>query len=353
MKKFINYNLLPEFYSFKSAKLTVNLAYTVFFIGAGGKTGIIFDLAEFYAVRSRVIITTSTKMSAYPKCVYSIREAKEIFSKQSNGLIIFGINDDYKHMRGANTEQIEELQKICDFLFIEADGAKTLSCKFPAIHEPVFTTKIDELFIITGLSVVGKKIVDECFRYELFLNKYNFYNKNINSQINHENLINSYVMANILYYAYFANSDFLNKLIPVLKENSKINFVFNQLYPFKITGKINRFWTVSTDDKLQKATAFIREMKETLNFLLRDNFLNVPSALSEAEFYISCKNFKDLLAELKNTAKLEKTNAGRSFIIKNVIDINNHRQNYRTGKVRDILNEKREKSILSRWWMCC
>ena len=82
----------------------------------------------------------------------NIKESKQPFSRKIQGLA---------------EEKIREVQKECDVLLIEADGAKCLPLKVPAGWEPVIPEMTDLVIGVIGLDCLGKKILDTCHRPEL------------------------------------------------------------------------------------------------------------------------------------------------------------------------------------------
>ena len=60
-----------------------------------------------------------------------------------------------------------------DIIFLEADGAKCLPCKFPAAHEPVILPQSDIVLAVAGLSALYRPLGEVCFRAEQAIEAWN------------------------------------------------------------------------------------------------------------------------------------------------------------------------------------
>ena len=72
---------------------------------------------------------------------------------------------------GFRAEQIEELTRgdLFDWIVVEADGARHLSLKAPAPHEPVVPLSSHWVVAVAGLDAIGRPLTDEwVFRSSLF-----------------------------------------------------------------------------------------------------------------------------------------------------------------------------------------
>ena len=61
-------------------------------------------------------------------------------------------------------EYLKEISREPGVLLLEADGAKRLPVKTPAEHEPVICEQTDIVLNVYGMSAVGKKLKEGCFR---------------------------------------------------------------------------------------------------------------------------------------------------------------------------------------------
>ena len=145
----------------------------VAWVGAGGKTSLIFAIAkELFPDKS--VITTTTKMA-----VSELNFADQSFSMNDPSSInvtsIAGVSMVYKsssredHLKivGFSDGELKPLSEILRNehipFFIEADGSKRKSFKFPADHEPNIPGFVNKVCVVVGLSVIGKPLTSEYF----------------------------------------------------------------------------------------------------------------------------------------------------------------------------------------------
>ena len=149
---------------------TGSQAVTAAFTGGGGKTSLIWYLAEKFAGEGkRVIVTTTTHMAWEPE-----RPFAEVWDTDG----IRQLLDEYGYVTaayhkagqpkisGPDREILEKLSGLCDLLLVEADGSKRLPLKVPAQWEPVIPEMADVVVGVTGLDSIGKKISDTAHRPE-------------------------------------------------------------------------------------------------------------------------------------------------------------------------------------------
>lgn len=128
------------------------------FVGGGGKTTLIYELAkELAANGKKVIVTTTTHML-----------------KPSDGGMIEGIQtiahpceEEPEKIGGLPEEEYKRLREQCDVLLVEADGSRRMPLKVPAEHEPVIPADTELVIGLAGASAVGKTIAACCHRKEL------------------------------------------------------------------------------------------------------------------------------------------------------------------------------------------
>jgi len=150
-------------------------------VGAGGKTRLMFVLAE--AAPKPVCLTTTTKL-AREECQgdfnhslfseFEVDPAASLDGAKIN-LVTNPLDSSGQKWLGLSHSQAEQLIVYCkssDILcLIEADGARHLSLKAPAAWEPVIPDQVDLVIVVVGLSVIGKPLnAETVFRPELFSN---------------------------------------------------------------------------------------------------------------------------------------------------------------------------------------
>ena len=140
-------------------------------VGAGGKTSTMFRLAEeCRAGGRRVIVTTSTHIfypDSYPVALIKRAEDLEKWDEWTDILVVAGSKDEEtKKLAGLSLPEIGRLRNYCDVLLIEADGSRQLPLKLPAEHEPALIEETEAVIGCAGLSAIGKRWKDACFRWE-------------------------------------------------------------------------------------------------------------------------------------------------------------------------------------------
>lgn len=142
------------------------------FVGAGGKTTLIFRIAEELANRNcRVLVTTTTKMFMPGKELSAriiITEShSELLNTTRTAFLKFNLifaathkNERTNKVNGFSPEAINTLWRsgCFDWILIEADGAARKPLKAPAHHEPAVPTNTKYLVGLIGLSALGKPV---------------------------------------------------------------------------------------------------------------------------------------------------------------------------------------------------
>lgn len=140
-------------------------------VGAGGKTSLMYQLANELSQKGfSCLITSSTKIfhpSVEGRTGIDIKIGKpeELISTRlpKNSIItVAGSENDFKESKiiGFLPEQLDHIneRKVFDFIFVEADGAKGKSIKAPASHEPVIPNSSHTVVGVIGLSCLGKPL---------------------------------------------------------------------------------------------------------------------------------------------------------------------------------------------------
>jgi probable selenium-dependent hydroxylase accessory protein YqeC len=139
-------------------------------VGGGGKTTIMFRLAqELRARNKRVLVTTTTHIynpdpSLYD-CFFWWNDIKKNvielphLEQASITVAASGITGDTK-LVGIGRECVDELYEsnIFDAILVEADGAKGRPIKAPDAHEPVIPGLTSMLVGVIGMDCLGKPI---------------------------------------------------------------------------------------------------------------------------------------------------------------------------------------------------
>ncbi|PKO07576.1 MAG: putative selenium-dependent hydroxylase accessory protein YqeC [Chloroflexi bacterium HGW-Chloroflexi-3] len=145
----------------------------VAWVGAGGKTSLIFAVAhELFP--EKCVITTTTKMSRseieFVDQPIKISEFDHFDVNRINNITLiyksFAENEEGK-ITGFKSDELKALSDTLYHhqipLLIEADGSKRKSCKFPGDHEPNIPSFVNKVCIVVGISAFGKPLTEEFF----------------------------------------------------------------------------------------------------------------------------------------------------------------------------------------------
>ncbi len=139
----------------------------VAFVGAGGKTTVMFRLAnEIVESGGRVITTTTTRLgldqlSLAPVHVTTFEELQVALQTSPHVLFTGEINPVERKVRGVSLKDLEGLRDLRGLVLVEADGSKQLSFKAPADHEPAIPDFVTHVVNVVGIDVIGKPLTGE------------------------------------------------------------------------------------------------------------------------------------------------------------------------------------------------
>ena len=148
-----------------------NVNRSIAFVGAGGKTTAIFDIAR--QLNDLAFVTTTTKIAVSEKDfgdhwfeIKDIDDLESIDFVNLEGVCVFtGRQIDDVHMGGLSVELVTRLKEIAidhnGVLLIEADGSKKKMLKAPLSHEPVIPDFVDSVIVSAGLNILGEKLNEE------------------------------------------------------------------------------------------------------------------------------------------------------------------------------------------------
>ena len=129
-------------------------------IGSGGKTSLMYRLAQELSRHGKVIVTTST-MIFPPTHIPVVQELTDF-----EGCICIGIPCPNGKL-SAPKESFAELAKHADYVLVEADGSKHLPLKAHLSHEPVIVPNSNVICVV-GASGLNSPIEESVHRYERF-----------------------------------------------------------------------------------------------------------------------------------------------------------------------------------------
>ena len=137
-------------------------------IGGGGKTTLLYTLAEELKEKGSVIICTSTHIRVPEDYITVTGGTKELKEKlQMNRVICAGTPAENDKL-SAPSVLFDELAEIADYVFVEADGSKGLPLKAHADHEPVIPENAGKVILVIGIDGIGKPVSAICHRPEVW-----------------------------------------------------------------------------------------------------------------------------------------------------------------------------------------
>jgi probable selenium-dependent hydroxylase accessory protein YqeC len=152
-------------------------------VGAGGKTSLMYRLAQELSGQGAKVLTTTTTRIFTPTpeqsagCILAARSddilerAAAMLKKHRHITAAAGESAEAGKLTGLAAEAVDRLRasRVFDWIIVEADGAAGRPLKAPAAHEPVIPSSTDWLVGMVGLSAIGKPLSDPwVFRKEIF-----------------------------------------------------------------------------------------------------------------------------------------------------------------------------------------
>lgn len=162
-------------------------------IGGGGKSSLMYALAEELKERGSVIVTTSTKIrvpehlpvldpetpaalaaalaAASPLCLGSSRSLTNADDPpHTSGRLLSApaASQETAGKLAAPTLPFAALVKAADYVLVEADGSRGLPAKAHAPWEPVIPAACGRVILVLGADAFGRPIRELCHRPELY-----------------------------------------------------------------------------------------------------------------------------------------------------------------------------------------
>lgn len=140
---------------------------TISFIGGGGKTSMMFRLAEEIPFQHNVIITTTTKIFLPPERYPLVLLGKEGEAEKElnrylqmglRPVVAAGVLKNNNKLSGILPGQVSLLQQYADYILVEADGSRGLSLKGHLESEPVIPGTATLIVVVVGADILGKTL---------------------------------------------------------------------------------------------------------------------------------------------------------------------------------------------------
>ena len=139
--------------------------HIVSLVGGGGKTTLLYAMADHCARKGWQVLVTTTTHIRQPAACYAPDDAALTALWQAGHYAVIGTPAENGKLTLPPPQLLRRMAQA-DAVFIEADGAKHYPCKVPAAHEPVLLPRSDIVLALAGLSALGKPLREVCFRYD-------------------------------------------------------------------------------------------------------------------------------------------------------------------------------------------
>ena len=151
---------------YRAFNLEQEPAKVIAFVGGGGKTTLLWELArELEAQGKRTVVTTTTHIFPRPGVYIAACDNPRVGEELSAGrIVVAGCPAPEGKLTAVEPEFFSFLRENSDYLLVEADGSRSLPLKVPATHEPVLPPETELVVGVAGYTCFGKKIAEVCHR---------------------------------------------------------------------------------------------------------------------------------------------------------------------------------------------
>lgn len=288
----------------------INKGDVVSITGAGGKTSLMFFLADSLSKKGTVLITTTTKIFKPERTkklnlIFIGPEEIDYISPQDSYIYIYCPNIIDNKIQSASFEDIEKLEKKFDYILIEADGSCGKSLKGWKENEPsipTISTKTIAVIDITTLKTL--KSESSIHRFNLYkqqfpqtseiITKEDFINY-INSNLFFKNSCGK----NILFFNKIESLEFFEYFFDIANSIKNKNIYFGSIF----NGFIHKFKDVTP---IVLASGFSKRFgTNKLDIKLKNNM----TLLEQVLFNITKLNFKEKILVGKESYYLKLANS--------------------------------------------
>ena len=155
-----------------SEQLGVGKRELISIVGAGGKSTVLFALGrELAEGGGRVILTTTTKMARDQVTDPASWFVDPLVAEQSlvaGSPLFVAMGTVPGKVTGPTPEGVDRLfsETTADHVVVEADGARSMSVKAPAAHEPAIPSASTFVIVVAAIDAVGRPIQEVAHRPE-------------------------------------------------------------------------------------------------------------------------------------------------------------------------------------------
>ena len=152
--------------------------------GSGGKTSLMFCLAEELSKQGKVLVTTTTKIYEPDENIYEelfLTENKKSFKGRGKNIFILGLKIENGKLLSPKEKDILKIKSQYDYILYEGDGSKQKLMKFWRVDEPCLLSFTDTVIGVGSIKSLGLNFNEEnVHRYNMYMDKNNkFYGKKI------------------------------------------------------------------------------------------------------------------------------------------------------------------------------
>lgn len=140
--------------------------------GAGGKTTLMFSLAQVLSKSGSVLITTSTKITVPKDGFNKLYTSFDQYSKpKANEIVCIGeLISEKNKLASIGYDKLKNIVEDFDYCIIEADGSRNLPMKFWKDYEPVIYDFTNKTIGVLSIKVYGRKAsADFIYNYKEFI----------------------------------------------------------------------------------------------------------------------------------------------------------------------------------------
>lgn len=137
-------------------------------VGGGGKTTLMYRIAKEAAKAGKKVIAATTTHIMKPSEHYAstIKEVEALWDDSQYAVIGRVDKRNPEKLIFPDESLYDSVNESADLILFEADGAKRFPCKIPAAHEPVIADDCDLIIGVMGMTALGKRLSDCCFRFD-------------------------------------------------------------------------------------------------------------------------------------------------------------------------------------------
>ena len=130
--------------------------HIVSLVGGGGKTTLLYAMADHCARKGWQVLVTTTTHIRQPAACYAPDDAALTALWQAGRYAVIGTPAENGKLTLPPPQLLRRM----------AQGAKHYPCKVPAAHEPVLLPHSDIVLALAGLSALDRPLREVCFRYD-------------------------------------------------------------------------------------------------------------------------------------------------------------------------------------------